>query len=83
MAVFFSKVTKLGRDRWVEFKAKYYDASLVPPEWHAWLHRMTDKPGTEVRNTLLSVNKHHSHLDLSQRLPNLPILVRGKNIDPT
>jgi len=38
----------LGRDRWVEFKAKKYDASLVPPEWHAWLHRMTDKPGSEI-----------------------------------
>ncbi len=27
--------------RWVIY-AKMVEASLVPPEWHAWLHRYTD-----------------------------------------
>ncbi|KAI8929187.1 NADH ubiquinone oxidoreductase subunit NDUFA12-domain-containing protein [Entophlyctis helioformis] len=31
-----------GRDRWVNFKKWDFDASQVPPEWHQWLHRMTD-----------------------------------------
>lgn len=36
-----------GRERrWVVFKGKA-EASKVPPEWHAWLHRMTDAPPTE------------------------------------
>ena len=31
-----------GRDRWVEPARGDFDASEVPAEWHAWLHRMTD-----------------------------------------
>ena len=30
------------RDRWVLFHKWNFDASQVPPEWHQWLHRMTD-----------------------------------------
>jgi NADH:ubiquinone oxidoreductase subunit len=29
--------------RWVAYKGEA-EASLVPPEWHAWLHYTTDKP---------------------------------------
>ena len=29
--------------RWVAY-AGAEDASVVPPEWHAWLHYMTDAP---------------------------------------
>jgi len=29
-----------GRERWVELRG--FDASTVPPEWHAWLHKFTD-----------------------------------------
>jgi NADH dehydrogenase (ubiquinone) 1 alpha subcomplex subunit 12 len=34
----------LGKDRWVEYSQTRYpkDASDIPPEWHAWLHRLTD-----------------------------------------
>ncbi|KAF1758943.1 hypothetical protein GCK72_015403 [Caenorhabditis remanei] len=33
------------RNRWVEFPDKVwldYDATQVPPEWHSWLHHITD-----------------------------------------
>lgn len=38
-----------GQDRWVEYSTSDdwghdYDASQVPPAWHAWLHHVHDKP---------------------------------------
>jgi NADH:ubiquinone oxidoreductase subunit len=33
--------------RWVVYKGMD-EASKVPPEWHAWLHYMTDKPLDEA-----------------------------------
>jgi NADH:ubiquinone oxidoreductase subunit len=30
--------------RWVLYKAAEPEASLVPPEWHAWLHFTTNEP---------------------------------------
>jgi NADH:ubiquinone oxidoreductase subunit len=38
----------LRRRRWVSF-AGPADASLVPPEWHAWLHYTTDAPLAPVK----------------------------------
>eukprot|EP00118_Oscarella_pearsei_P005519 m.25426 g.25426 ORF g.25426 m.25426 type:complete len:146 (+) comp28802_c0_seq1:2-439(+) len=38
-----------SRHRWVDFgKWKGFDASQVPPEWHGWLHSMTDDLPTRV-----------------------------------
>ncbi|KAK4789392.1 hypothetical protein SAY86_020711 [Trapa natans] len=38
-----------GRHRWVEFAEKSrYNASQVPPEWHGWLHHITDHTGDEL-----------------------------------
>eukprot|EP01133_Synstelium_polycarpum_P008701 gene8701-10221_t len=35
-----------GRHRWIEFgNPKNPEASLVPPEWHSWLHHISDKHG--------------------------------------
>ncbi|KOO21531.1 NADH dehydrogenase [Chrysochromulina tobinii] len=42
-----------GRTRWVEYPTpkgiwaieQNYDASMVSPEWHGWLHYTHDKPG--------------------------------------
>jgi len=42
-----------GRTRWVEYPTpkgiwaieQSYDASMVSPEWHGWLHYTHDKPG--------------------------------------
>ena len=38
--------TRAWRRRWVIYEGEV-EASKVPPEWHAWLHRMTDAPPTE------------------------------------
>ncbi|KAF8379001.1 hypothetical protein HHK36_028428 [Tetracentron sinense] len=38
-----------GRHRWVEYGDKgRYNASQVPPEWHGWLHYITDHTGDEL-----------------------------------
>ncbi|MEE3502709.1 NADH:ubiquinone oxidoreductase subunit NDUFA12 [Acidiphilium acidophilum] len=34
--------------RWVMYAGGARDASLVPPEWHAWLHFTTDAPLSEA-----------------------------------
>lgn len=39
------KDPKIG-SRWVTF-AGPVEASVVPAEWHAWLHRYVDEPPTE------------------------------------
>ncbi|WOL09517.1 D-xylose-proton symporter-like 2 [Canna indica] len=40
--------TQSGRHRWVEYAEKgRYNASQVPPEWHGWLHYITDRTGDE------------------------------------
>jgi NADH:ubiquinone oxidoreductase subunit len=35
------------RKRWVLYAGKP-EASAVPPEWHAWLHRIVDRPPSEA-----------------------------------
>ncbi|VDN59423.1 unnamed protein product [Dracunculus medinensis] len=45
------KSYNVPRSRWVEYpeyRWLEYDASQIPPEWHHWLHHMTDK--TPVQN---------------------------------
>lgn len=37
---------KNGDRRWVLYNGEI-EASRIPPEWHAWLHHMTDAPPTE------------------------------------
>jgi NADH:ubiquinone oxidoreductase subunit len=38
------KAGHLRRRRWVMFQDGIEEASVVPPEWHAWLHYTTDAP---------------------------------------
>ncbi|KAJ6795735.1 NADH-ubiquinone oxidoreductase subunit B17.2 isoform X1 [Iris pallida] len=41
--------TQFGRHRWIEYADKgRYNASQVPPEWHGWLHFITDHTGDEL-----------------------------------
>ena len=40
--------TKDGKRRWVVYRDQS-EASLVPPEWHGWLHYTVDVPPTEER----------------------------------
>jgi NADH:ubiquinone oxidoreductase subunit len=37
-----------GKRRWVVYR-NLSEASLVPPEWHGWLHYTVDVPPTEER----------------------------------
>ena len=40
--------SKDGKRRWVVYgKSKEWEASLVPPEWHGWLHYTVDVPPSE------------------------------------
>ena len=40
--------TRWGRERrWCLFKGSD-EASMIPPEWHAWLHHMTPEPLTDM-----------------------------------
>jgi NADH dehydrogenase [ubiquinone] 1 alpha subcomplex assembly factor 2 len=42
-----------NRDRWVIFQKWDYDATQVPPQWHQWLHKVTDcHPDTIKDNNL-------------------------------
>ncbi|KAF8567983.1 hypothetical protein P879_03036 [Paragonimus westermani] len=64
----------MGRNRWVIYGNRFgwdYEGSQVPPEWHRWLHHMTDETPIdrppEVRkwaaehseNTTLDINKKY------------------------
>ncbi|KAM7328087.1 NADH dehydrogenase [ubiquinone] 1 alpha subcomplex subunit 12 [Alexandromys fortis] len=48
-----------GRHRWVIYTTEMHgkntfwdmDGSMVPPEWHRWLHCMTDDPPTKIPPT--------------------------------
>mmetsp|Transcript_71535 Transcript_71535/g.168546 ORF Transcript_71535/g.168546 Transcript_71535/m.168546 type:complete len:107 (+) Transcript_71535:37-357(+) len=43
--------TQCDRSRWVEYAdPKNYDPTMVPAEWHGWLHRSTDLPGHQVQH---------------------------------
>jgi len=45
-----------GQHRWVEYSGEksFYevDASVIPAEWHGWIHHVTADPPTEVRKGL-------------------------------
>ncbi|GIY06457.1 probable NADH dehydrogenase 1 alpha subcomplex subunit 12 [Caerostris extrusa] len=44
-----NKMHFYSRNRWVDYTEAVnldYDGSQVPPEWHRWLHHMTDDPPT-------------------------------------
>jgi len=46
------------RRRWVVYKGRP-EASKVPPDWHAWLHRTTDEPPSEAPLPAQSWEKEH------------------------
>uniref|UniRef100_A0A914HUK8 NADH dehydrogenase [ubiquinone] 1 alpha subcomplex subunit 12 n=1 Tax=Globodera rostochiensis TaxID=31243 RepID=A0A914HUK8_GLORO len=46
---FEEKTYFVPRDRYVVYPERVwldYDASMIPPEWHRWLHHICDKPPT-------------------------------------
>ncbi|CAI5702294.1 unnamed protein product [Peronospora effusa] len=39
-----------GQHRWTEYKVDTFDeveGTLIPPEWHLWMHHVTDSPPNE------------------------------------
>jgi NADH dehydrogenase (ubiquinone) 1 alpha subcomplex subunit 12 len=53
----------IGRDRWVIFKKWNHDASQIPPEWHQWMHRMTDDiPSEKTLPNSFFTPKHFENL---------------------
>jgi len=42
----------LGRNRMVEYSSDYYDGSQIPPEWHRWIHYMTEHPPTSEKGKI-------------------------------
>ncbi|KAI8914402.1 NADH ubiquinone oxidoreductase subunit NDUFA12-domain-containing protein [Gorgonomyces haynaldii] len=36
-----------NRDRWVIYNKWDYDGSQVPPQWHQWLHKISDDVPTD------------------------------------
>lgn len=48
-----------GKRRWVIYKNGPVEASRVPPEWHAWLHRTVDVPPSEQPPETKSWEKPH------------------------
>ncbi len=57
-----AKLTNLGRDRWVEFEGGWrsYDATKIPPEWHAWLHHFSDLNGDKLRENFAPIYRSDS-----------------------
>ncbi|KAI5083510.1 hypothetical protein GOP47_0003253 [Adiantum capillus-veneris] len=50
-----------GRHRWVEYAdLNNYDASTVPPEWHGWLHYITDRKPEQLEELKPVMLKTHS-----------------------
>ncbi|KAI3631638.1 hypothetical protein MIR68_010111 [Amoeboaphelidium protococcarum] len=50
------------RDRWVQYNQQNFprEPSQIPPEWHAWMHRMTDvPPSSEQAIERFYVDKAH------------------------
>ena len=55
-----SGVGSLGRPRrWVTYEREA-DPTLVPPDWHGWLHHTVDTPPTEETYTPRPWQKEHS-----------------------
>lgn len=50
--------TRDGSRRWVMFNGTV-EATRVPPEWHAWLHKTVDLPPTEDAPVVKSWEKEH------------------------
>jgi len=54
------------RNRWVEaYDYRNFDASLVPPEWHGWLHNSNDIPGHKLAQTLRPIYKEEHRPNLT------------------
>jgi NADH:ubiquinone oxidoreductase subunit len=66
--------------RWVMYKGRP-EASLVPPEWHGWLHHTLDEPLPEESDFHQAwVKQHHMNLTFTNKAYRPPghVLEGGK-----
>ena len=49
-----NKEDQSNRGRWIVYNKYNWDASQIPPEWHQWVHRVSDDAPSHVD---LPVNK--------------------------
>ncbi len=50
---------KAKKKRWVIYSSGLVEASRVPPEWHAWLHKTVDVPPSEQPPLVQKWEKPH------------------------
>ncbi|VDM71306.1 unnamed protein product [Strongylus vulgaris] len=64
------------RNRWVEYPEKVwldYDATQIPPEWHRWLHHITDQtPEEKPLKTEKWVLQHEENLSIFEDKKYIP-----------
>jgi NADH dehydrogenase (ubiquinone) 1 alpha subcomplex subunit 12 len=48
-----------GHDRWIDYANPECDPTQIPAEWHAWLHRVTDKKGNELQQFIPKYRRLH------------------------
>jgi len=50
----------IGQDRWVVYADRSkFDGSMVPSEWHGWLHHTNDRPPSQIPIEEPSYKKEH------------------------
>lgn len=70
--------SRKGDRRWVIYNG-VVEASKIPPEWHAWLHRTVDDPPSEAPPAVKSWEKAHESNPTGTEARRLPAgsLARG------
>jgi NADH:ubiquinone oxidoreductase subunit len=80
---FESRAEQSGRTRWVKYantNACEYDPSQVPPEWHHWLHHMSDAAPTPSAAESAAASSSSSWLkEPKYKIPYTPNLTWSKN----
>ncbi|GAA50707.1 NADH dehydrogenase (ubiquinone) 1 alpha subcomplex 12, partial [Clonorchis sinensis] len=76
----------LGRDRWVIYGNRFgwdYEGSQVPPEWHRWLHHITDEsPVDKPPRHLKWMAEHSENTTLDQNKKYVPYSTTKPKIEP-
>lgn len=73
-----------GQQRWCEYQVntyKDYDGSQVPPEWHMWMHMVTDDvPGEQKMKTCVPSVATKSHAIYKDHLGPVDPNAYGENL---
>ncbi|KAH9582473.1 NADH dehydrogenase 1 alpha subcomplex subunit 12 ndufa12/DAP13 [Schistosoma haematobium] len=76
----------VGRNRWVRYSNRFgwdYEGSQVPPEWHRWLHHITDETPVSHPPTVYKWSAEHSeNLTLQKDKKYIPYSTTRPKIEP-